>query len=91
MSFCYNCGSRVEPGDRFCPACGAAVETISGEREASMATNDSNAACGYLFTNLELLALRLKVTQTRIRKILKAYIERQYLKQQLYQKIPHLI
>lgn len=75
MSFCYNCGSRVEPGDRFCPACGAPVETISGEMEASMATNDSNAACGYLFTNLELLALKLKVTQTRIRKILEAYIK----------------
>ena len=75
MSFCYNCGSRIEPGDRFCPACGAAVETISGEMETYYAANDSNAAYGYLFTNLELLALRLKVTQTRIRKILKAYIE----------------
>lgn len=75
MSFCYNCGSRVEAGDRFCPTCGAAVENISGEMEAAKAANESDASYGYLFTNLELLALKLKVTQTRIREVLDTYIK----------------
>lgn len=75
MSFCYNCGSRVEAGDRFCPTCGAAVENISGEMEAAKTANESDASYGYLFTNLELLALKLKVTQTRIREVLDTYIK----------------
>ena len=75
MSFCYNCGSKVEPGDRFCPACGTVIENISEKKEISKAANESGASYGYLFTNLELLALRLKVTQTRIREILDTYIK----------------
>ena len=28
---CVKCGARIRPGDRFCPACGSALESSPGD------------------------------------------------------------
>ncbi|MBE5860929.1 MAG: DUF4234 domain-containing protein [Butyrivibrio sp.] len=41
--FCKNCGTQIEPGIRFCPACGAAVEN----NEAGANTNPQDQPIGF--------------------------------------------
>ncbi len=37
VGFCMKCGKRIGEGNKFCPSCGAAVGTASGERKAEAA------------------------------------------------------
>lgn len=74
MSFCFNCGSQIEIGDRFCPVCGALVEDPMDQAVAEKVTENSDISYGYLFTNLEILAGKLNVRPFYVREILENYM-----------------
>lgn len=76
MGFCYNCGSRIELGDRFCPICGAAVEGSLDLDTTVKVKDDRDISYGYLFTNLEVLAQKLNVRPFYVREILETYIRK---------------
>lgn len=75
MEFCYNCGTRLDESDCFCPECGAPQDCV---KETVVAAKDAEALeCvrGYLFTNLKLLAGKLGMSVKELRAILEAYAE----------------
>ena len=42
--FCRNCGKKLEPGQRFCPDCGAGIEEIPGNQAYFNAANAQSVA-----------------------------------------------
>ncbi len=70
MSYCHNCGTTVSNDDRFCDHCGVPLEqefvhgkevSFPGER-------------GYLFTNIEALAVKLQIAESYVESAIQGFI-----------------
>lgn len=48
-SFCWRCGSRLQPGMRFCPECGASTVPPGGDQRTSRMTSSRAIKAGLLF------------------------------------------
>lgn len=72
MSFCHNCGQKIENNERFCSNCGV---QLCSEKESHTA-HETNAAnkYGYILTNLTALGRKLKVNISQIKELLSLFI-----------------
>jgi len=72
MSFCHNCGQKIENNERFCSNCGV---QLCSEKESHTA-HETNAAnkYGYILTNLTALGKKLKVNISQIKELLSLFI-----------------
>lgn len=72
MSFCHNCGQKIENDERFCSNCG--VLLYSEQESHTVHETDATAKYGYLFTNLTALGKKLKVNASQIKELLSLFI-----------------
>ena len=72
MSFCHNCGQKIENNERFCSNCGV---QLCSEKDSHTA-HETNAAnkYGYILTNLTALGRKLKVNISQIKELLSLFI-----------------
>ena len=75
MGFCYNCGTRLDEGDRFCPECGTPQDGAEAPSTAAKEAENAESVQGYLFTNLKLLASKLGISAKEVRGLLEAYAD----------------
>lgn len=73
MSFCHNCGQKVENDERFCSNCGV---QLCNEKESHMVHETGvTAKYGYIFTNLTALGKKLRVDVLQIKELLSLFID----------------
>lgn len=72
MSFCHNCGQKVENDEQFCSNCG--VRLYSEQESHTVHKTGATAKYGYILTNLTALAKKLKVNASQIKELLSLFI-----------------
>lgn len=65
MSYCHNCGMRVQETDAFCPECGTKLHQCKQE---------SVQLHGYVFTNLRILSAKSGMSVEMVRSVLDKFI-----------------
>ena len=65
MSYCHNCGMRVQDTDAFCPECGTKLHQCKQE---------SVQLHGYVFTNLRILSAKSGMSVEMVRSVLDKFI-----------------
>ena len=73
MGFCYNCGTRLDEDDRFCPECGALQDGSDVQSTVAKGAETSECIRAYLFTNLKVLSGKLDLSVKELRRLFDEY------------------
>lgn len=75
FSFCPECGSRVDAGNKFCPECGTCLSADPTQNaDATIDQSESECSDGILFTDTKTLAEKYGCNRNKVQALLRAFM-----------------